>query len=57
MSEFPLSCNYSKCAQNKMFLVGKYEYNYVLLLLLVVVVVMKKMTKSQKRMFRHGNLL
>jgi len=40
-----------------MFLVGKYEYNYVLLLLLVVVVVMKKMTKSQKRMFRHGNLL
>jgi hypothetical protein len=40
-----------------MFLVGKYEYNYVLLLLLVVVVVMKKTTKPQKRMFRHGNLL
>jgi len=41
-----------------MFLTGKYEHNYVLLLLLLVVVdVMKKMTKPQKKMFRHSNLL
>jgi dolichyl-phosphate-mannose--protein O-mannosyl transferase len=48
---FPLAYIYSKCVQNKMFLIGNNEYNYKLLLFLlvvVVVVVVKKMTKPQR---------
>lgn len=43
--------NYSKCVQNKIFLMCNNEHNYML------VVVVKKMTKLLKRKFTHSNLL